>query len=588
MMKAEGQYPKAYINLLLLALGLGIICARYTELCREAWTAVFITLAIMLLAAGIMAWLKSRYIVLITTLMMILLGMLRCSVALYPGNCDIQQWAEKDISIRGELQEGAELSRDKEGKLHVKYVVGNISLKEGSQEYACQGNIVVYARDNSFEKNITSIPNTDFAFEEYGRKGDEIQVQGRLMKLHDYQNPGRMDMVMANYAKGIHGQMSAGKYSVKILPVDKMSLGRVAGYIRHLYKAAMDMVMPKSDSAAIYAMLFGGYGGIREDLLEAFTVTGLIHILSVSGSHITLMAGVANIVGNAVGLSGTSTAALASIIIVAYSFLAGLVMPVVRSAVMGILTLLALTLGREKDAQHILSITALGILLLWPLSIFDISFQLSFFSTAGLLYLSPRIKGWFPKKAPEFVSGSLSVTIGAQLGSLPFIAWYFNVVSISSLLANLLVAPVLELIIVVSLFAGIAVGLIPVLGKAVFLFASLLLGLAYEATRVIGSLPGSQAYIPSMNWQFWCGYYLVLLLCLWPGEQWKRTGQWIMATVHNSGKREKYIGSMAMAVIMVCVAIYFARPGEMAVHYIDTITTTLIQIKHPSNAIYGL
>ena len=55
----------------------------------------------------------------------------------------------------------------------------------------------------------------------------------------------------------------------------------------------MTAVMPPADAAAVFAMLFGGYAGIRPELLEAFTTTGIVHILSVSGSHITLLAGTA-------------------------------------------------------------------------------------------------------------------------------------------------------------------------------------------------------------------------------------------------------------------------------------------------------
>ena len=83
------------------------------------------------------------------------------------------------------------------------------------------------------------------------------------------------------------------------------------------------------------------------------------------------MAGTANIVGRFLHMSPRATAALATGVILFYSLLAGAIPPVIRSALMGILTLLALTAGRERDAQHILGLVALGLLLYSPLWLSD-------------------------------------------------------------------------------------------------------------------------------------------------------------------------------------------------------------------------
>ena len=570
MKTREGQYPKTFINILLVALATGIFLGRHwgisTELYGIAWGA-FIGLFISTL---LLLYHSSNYTGIMLILLVVMLGWLRTSACLYISENDIEKWAEQDITLIGDLQEEPVVRQDATGELHIKYIVGNIVIIQGANQQHCQNDIIVYGRDNSFDMKRGLLPEGDFGFEQYGRIGDKIKVSGKLMKLHDYQNPGRMDVVMANYARNIHGQLSASKYSIELTGQEKHFWGRLAGNIRHLYKTSMDAVMPKTDSAAIFAMLFGGYGGIRPELLEAFTVTGLIHILSVSGSHITLMAGVAQVLGKVLGWSGRMTALVATIIIMLYSLLAGLVIPVVRSAIMGILTLVALTLGRERDAQHILSLTAGGILLLWPLSLYDISFQLSFGATAGLLYLSPRLQGIFSQRLPRFVSGSLAVTMGAQLAVLPFIAWYFNVVSLSSLLANILVAPLVEFIIVISLLAGIIVGLLPVVGKLIYMSASLLLGLSYELSRWIARLPGSQIYVPALNYPMWIIYYAVLGLYFLPADNkeyiWNKTRQAIKLA---RGREQYIIGLAAIIIIIVSCVVCWIQPKELQVHFID-------------------
>ena len=569
MKTREGQYPKTFINILLVALATGIFLGRHWGISTELYGIVWGAFIGLFISTLLLLYRSSNYTGIMLILMVAVLGWLRTAACLYISDDDIEKWTEQDITLTGDLQDEPVVSEDATGELHIKYIVGNIVVTQGANQQHCQNNIIVYGRDNSFDTKRGLLPEGDFGFEQYGRIGDKIRVSGKLMKLHDYQNPGRMDVVMANYARNIHGQLSASKYSIELTAQEKHFWGRLAGNIRHLYKTSMDAVMPKTDSAAIFAMLFGGYGGIRPELLEAFTVTGLIHILSVSGSHITLMAGVAQVMGKVLGWSGRMTALVAAVIIILYSLLAGLVIPVVRAAIMGILTLVAMNLGRERDAQHILSLTAGGMLLLWPLSLFDISFQLSFGATAGLLYLSPRLQGIFSQRLPRFISGSLAVTMGAQLAVLPFIAWYFNVVSVSSLLANILVAPLVEFIIVISLLAGIIVGLLPVVGKLIYMSASLLLGLSYELSRWIARLPGSQIYVPALNYPMWIIYYAVLGLYSLPSDNQDYILTKIGQMLKLARSRELYLGLAGVIIFFLIWGMYLAQPKELQVHFID-------------------
>ena len=510
---------------------------------------------------------------LVLLIVVILLGrQFACLPGMSMDQGDIGQWAEQELTVEGELVNAPAIRIDAAGKRHIKYVIASNQVLAAGKWTDTHGKMILYANDTSFDNRKGLLGEGEYGEEKYGRSGDKIKASGKLMKLHDYQNPGRIDMIMVNFAQGIHGQMSAGKYSVEITGQEKNTMSRLAEKIRHLYKGQMEAVMPQEDSAAIFAMLFGGYGGIKPELLESFTITGLIHILSVSGSHITLMAGTANVIGKILGLSSGLTSILATLIIVVYSLLAGFTTPVIRSAIMGILTVMALSLGREKDARHILSITALGILLIWPLSLFDISFQLSFGATAGLLYISPLLGRCLRKYLPHYIADSLGVTLGAQLAVLPFMAWYFNVISISSLLANLVVAPVVELIIVISLLAGVLVGFLPVLGQFIFMVSSLLLGLAYELSRLIAKIPGSQVYLPTLSLTFWGLYYVLLLIFIMPGDKRVYFGNklcnlWCVAKKERKGR--KIIGGGMALLLAVAVISYTIKPNEMQVHFID-------------------
>ena len=584
-----GQHPKAFVNLLLVGLVVGILLADAMKL--QPYQGAFFLGALLLLLVGAVLIKKEHKMAWACLWMsLILLGAGRYYLAINIEENNIIKLAGQQVKLQGKLAEPPNVTRDEKGKLHLQYVVEVEKVWQGSKYgkagQAMQGKLLVYGGEESLKKSPQQGKNKATGLEDdtvvesiegiYGQVGDGIQLVGTISEFHDYGNPGRMNRVMSNKAKGICGRAMISKYSLVIEPRQEKSLARLAEQVRKQYEAYMAQAMPKQDAAAIFAMLFGGYQGIRPELLEAFTITGIVHILSVSGSHITLMAGTANIVGRFLHMSPRATAALATGVILFYSLLAGAIPPVIRSALMGILTLLALTAGRERDAQYILGLVALGLLLYSPLWLFDISFQLSFGATAGLLYLAPPLRESLRKKLPVFVADSLAVTIGAQLSVLPIIAWYFNVLSLSSLLANLVIAPIVEWIIVAGLLAGLLASLLPLAGKVVFLLASVVLGLVYELSRWVAALPGSQIYMPTFSW--WGGmlYYMGLGWLVIGDEHRKRLmsciGSKYMLAMGQKLRDSK--GWQAVFLLgMLAVIFYCWQMGcnnkEMQVHFID-------------------
>ena len=584
-----GQHPKAFVNLLLAGLVVGILLADAMKL--QSYQGAFFLSALLFLLVGALLIKREHKLAWACLWMgLILLGAGRYYLAINIEENNIIKLAGQQVKLQGKLVEPPNVTRDEKGKLHLQYVVEVEKVWQGSKTgkagQVMQGKLLVYGGEESFKKSPQQEGNKAAGLDDnnavetpegiYGQVWDGIQLTGSIREFHDYGNPGRMNTVMSNKAKGICGRAMISKYSLVIEPRQENSLARLAEQVRNKYEEYMAQAMPKQDAAAIFAMLFGGYQGIRPELLEAFTVTGIVHILSVSGSHITLMAGTANIVGRFLHMSPRATAALATGVILFYSLLAGAIPPVIRSALMGILTLLALTAGRERDAQHILGLVALGLLLYSPLWLFDISFQLSFGATAGLLYLAPLLRERLRKKLPVFVADSLAVTIGAQLSVLPIIAWYFNVLSLSSLLANLVIAPIVEWIIVAGLLAGLLASLIPMAGKVVFLLASVVLGLVYELSRWVAALPGSQIYMPTFSW--WGGilYYMGLGWLIIDGEHKKRLmscvgSKYLLAMGRklwdSKGWQAVFLLGMLM-VVFYCWQI-LGNNKEMQVHFID-------------------
>ena len=269
--------------------------------------------------------------------------------------------------------------------------------------------------------------------------------------------------------------------------------------------------MSREDAAAIFAMLFGGYAGLNPELVEDFQTTGIVHILSVSGSHMSLLAMATAWLCAVLRFPRGLTFTLGLFIIGTYAILSGLLPQVMRSASMGILVFFAKTLAAEAEGARLLTFTAFLMLLNQPLLLFDVSFQLSFSATAGLMYLSEDLRKYF-ERLPKFFLEPMSMTIAAQLASLPIIIWYFNQISLSSVLANVFVMPLLEVVIIGGLLGGIIAAVVPMVGEIFFAGEALIFGAGAELNRIFAKLPLSAVQVPTLGIFAGFFYYAAIIL----------------------------------------------------------------------------
>lgn len=190
-------------------------------------------------------------------------------------------------------------------------------------------------------------------------------------------------------------------------------------------------------------------------------------------------------------------------------------MPVVRASIMGLLSIIALYLDEKSTSQYLLSIIALILLLFDPLLLFNISFQLSFASTAGLVYLMPILRLKLNKlKLPSLLIDNLALTISAQIFAFPIIIWYFTSLSLSSLLANLIIIPLLETLIILGLIAFILGFIFPFITKILFIFTNLILSISNEATFLLTKIPFANIYVPPLNFSAILIYYFLIFILL--------------------------------------------------------------------------
>ena len=210
--------------------------------------------------------------------------------------------------------------------------------------------------------------------------------------------------------------------------------------------------------AVVAAMTLGDKSALTKHVRDVYSVTGAAHVLALSGLHLGIIYTLLSFL-----VVGKRWQTLSQIIcllgIWAFAFLVGLSASVVRSAIM--LTVYALlSLGhRDKMSLNTLAFTAILMLVVSPRSLFDIGFQLSFMAVGAILLWLPVFMSVFSEsylmdhRLVKWVWGMIGVSLSAQLGVAPLIAYYFGRFSTYFLLTNFIVVPAATFILYLSLTA---------------------------------------------------------------------------------------------------------------------------------------
>lgn len=374
------------------------------------------------------------------------------------------------------------------------------------------------------------------------RRGDAVRTRVVLRVPVNFNNPGGFDYRRHLRSRGIvlRGFVADGETAVLVRrnlgnPV-LQALERARARIGSFIDAGGDGG-DGGTGAVLKALLIGKGREIPDTVREAFAQTGASHVLAVSGLHVGLVAFFAFLLTRLLlarsealllrwDLSRIS-AAVALFLIVPYAFLAGLGIPVVRAAVMMSAFLAALLLGRGTSPLNLLALAGFLVLLAGPSALFEPSFQLSFTAVASLLILLPPAAALFPpeaagargrpggrtRKALRKVFLFLAVSLTATLGTLPVAAFWFHRISTVTLLANLVVVPVIGF---VTLPLGLAMVLLLPLGPLFALpllkAALLSLGPVILFVERLSAVPGASLLAVPPSLPAVAAYYGLLLL----------------------------------------------------------------------------
>jgi len=220
--------------------------------------------------------------------------------------------------------------------------------------------------------------------------------------------------------------------------------------------------------ALVAAMTLGDKTAIDKDLRQTYNISGAAHVLALSGLHMGIIYAALTLLTFG-RRRRIVTQALIVIALWAFVFLVGMPASAVRAAAM--LSLYALlTLGyREKASINALAFTALVMLSISPYTLFDVGFQMSFLAVLSILVWTPVLNDWvsptLQRRWPplRWAWGLTAVTLAAQLGVVPLIAYYFGRISTYFLLSSFVAIQAVTVIVWLALATLLIPGLTPVL-----------------------------------------------------------------------------------------------------------------------------
>lgn len=346
-----------------------------------------------------------------------------------------------------------------------------------------------------------------------------VLLQGELELPSPQRNDGGFSYDKYCYSQNIYGSIYVSDASA-INVIESGKFHFITAIQEHIL-SVLRQLLPQEQLGILLGMLIGDTSYLSEEVSQAFQKSGITHLLAVSGSNVAYMILATKwlcekIVGKRISKWMTIG------IVILFVFVSGASPSVVRAGLMAILTIVAELLARAPTTYATVATSALLILLYNPFIICDIGFLLSFGGTLGILFfytkLQKKLTEWGKEHFPRVASSRafsygldmLSVTLAAQIFLLPIMWFYFNEVSLISLLTNLLVGPFTGMITILGLILY-AVGMISIpIAKWISYSIYVLISWVIMAAKWCAEVPYGTITLPTITVLEMLLYYFVL------------------------------------------------------------------------------
>ncbi len=373
------------------------------------------------------------------------------------------------------------------------------------------------------------------------------------------------------------GTGQASKFQQIIEPIRRFAT-------RTIYK-----IYPQPESGLLEGILLGNDNNLPETTARAYQNTGTAHIIAISGFNMAILAAIFTAIFTKMTNRYWSLP-LTALVLTFYSLLVGGSPSVVRAAIMAVVAFGGRLIGRKNTGLNALGLTAGIMCLIQPQLPWDVSFQLSFMATLGLVLFADPLKRWlesfltarFSEKISAQFTGPISeyflFTLAAQITTLPVIMLQFKQFSLTSIIANPLVLPVQPAVLVGGMLATLMGMLWLPLGKLVAILTWPLLAYSNRIVTLLDQIHGGTMTLSSETTiRLVILFFLLLLIFIFRKQLSKiiKNIPWFYLTA-----------ALGLVVVIFGSILWHSPDGILHVRFIRTGNETSLFLQSPSGTTF--
>lgn len=371
--------------------------------------------------------------------------------------------------------------------------------------------------------------------------GETVRVSGKVSHFREAGNPGEFDL--REYYQILNISYQLNQTEILECSGSGFQLKEKLFQIKSRCSGVLERIYPEKEASVLRAMLLGDKNGLDEEIKELYQLNGLIHILAISGLHVSLLGMAVSGFLKKCGIPVWFRAPAAIGIVCCYGIMTGMGISTWRAVFMFVLHLAAELFGRTYDMLTALSLAAVMMLAEQPLLVRHSGFLLSFGAVFGIGVVLPwwkevleglsgfRMTGGGERngeknltavyrkmkgKLTGLVAEGLCVSSGTALATLPVLFYFYYVYPLYSLLLNLYVIPLMSLVLAFGIFSIGAGFLLPEAGIIAGIPDQFILRLYEDSCRAALKLPGGiKIGGKPQPWQIAAYYGILFALVLW-------------------------------------------------------------------------
>ncbi len=375
-------------------------------------------------------------------------------------------------------------------------------------------------------KRVNSVGSARIAFEEikftwdgkdtFLEEDDVVLVRCALSQPHKTHNPGQFDFEGFLNRHDIY-RVGLITQDHQISIVKRPNTARKLLYqIRSSLRDRFYEYMDYDSASFLTALILGFQQGLSQELRETFQRIGTAHLIAISGLHLVMVLNILWIVSSLLRIQGAKQVIVIIISLLVYALLAGFNVPVVRSLLMIIVYIFADAILKRPDSLCSLSAAVIALLIINPYDLFEIGFQLSFLAVLSIIVayktiynlLSMDKRNWIV----EYLKSGVAMSTCSFIFLLPLMANYFFFQPNVSIIANLLMYPLIFLL-MTSGFLFLIFGYIPALAVVGGWTIDKLLIITQWLGESLSRLP--LAFVQVSPLPYWLCFLFYLILALW-------------------------------------------------------------------------